>query len=226
MKKASDYRRIARDTLQGKWYAAGAVCLVAALLGAVPAGGGNRVTLSLETMKSWLNEYPVFWAVILFFLVYWILVTVISGAVTMGHCIFHLRLLEGKETVFADLFSQLHRVKTGFILVLRASVSVFLWMLLFFIPGLIKSISYVMAPYILAENPGMRAKDALKKSVELMKGNKWKTFVLDLSFIGWFILSIITFGIVYFFYVNPYYLATDAELYLKLKETNTVVTEN
>ena len=103
---------------------------------------------------------------------------------------------------------------------------ILLWTLLFIIPGIVKSYSYRLVPYIISDNPGLSGEEALKKSSEMMKGNKWKTFVLDLSFIWWFLLSIITFGIVYLFYVNPYYLATDAELYLKLKETNAVVPEN
>ncbi|MBO4897173.1 MAG: DUF975 family protein [Clostridia bacterium] len=100
---------------------------------------------------------------------------------------------------------------------------IFLWSLLFIIPGIVKAYSYRLVPYILSDNPGINGEEALKKSSEMMKGNKWKTFKLDLSFIWWFLLSVITLGIVYLFYVNPYFLATDAELYLKLKELDTPV---
>ena len=74
-----------------------------------------------------------------------------------------------------------------------------------------------MIPYILAENPKMDRKEVFKKSKEMMKGNKWRTFILDVSFIGWIILSVLTGGLLGIFYVNPYRVATSVELYEKLK---------
>ncbi len=75
-----------------------------------------------------------------------------------------------------------------------------------------------MIPYILAENPKIQRKKAFKLSKEMMKGNKWKTFILDLSFLGWELLSIFTFGLLNIFYINPYKVATTVELYEVLKE--------
>lgn len=93
-----------------------------------------------------------------------------------------------------------------------------LWTLLFIIPGLVKSYSYRMVPYILSDNEEMTATEAITKSREIMNGNKWRSFVLDLSFIGWILLSCITLGIVGIFYVNPYISATEAELYEAIKD--------
>lgn len=75
-----------------------------------------------------------------------------------------------------------------------------------------------MIPYILAENPKIQRKKAFKLSKEMMKGNKWKTFILDLSFLGWELLSIFTFGLLNIFYINPYKVATTVELYKVLKK--------
>ena len=75
-----------------------------------------------------------------------------------------------------------------------------------------------MIPYILAENPKIQRKKAFKLSKEMMKGNKWKTFILDLSFLGWELLSIFTFGLLNIFYINPYKVATTEELYEVLKK--------
>lgn len=94
----------------------------------------------------------------------------------------------------------------------------FLWGLLLIVPGVIKAYEYRMIPYLLAENPDMSSDEAFEMSKQLMTGNKWRAFVLDLSFIGWAILSALTFGILGIFYVNPYIYQTEAELYLKLKE--------
>lgn len=86
------------------------------------------------------------------------------------------------------------------------------------IGGFIKTYEYKMIPYILAENPTVNRKEAFKLSKEMMRGNKWKTFVLDLSFILWNMLSVITFGLLNILYVNPYKSMTFAELYKELKK--------
>ena len=86
------------------------------------------------------------------------------------------------------------------------------------IGGIIKTYEYRMIPYILAENPKIETKEAFKLSKQMMKGNKWKTFILDISFLGWNFLSVLTFGILSILFVNPYNSATIAELYYTLKE--------
>jgi hypothetical protein len=88
-----------------------------------------------------------------------------------------------------------------------------LWTLLFIIPGIVKAYEYRMIPYILAENPHMSKKEVFAASKSMMMGNKWKAFVLDLSFLGWHILSVFTVGILEVFYVAPYMYATNAALY-------------
>ena len=98
-----------------------------------------------------------------------------------------------------------------------ADLFLILWFCLFIIPGIIKSYSYRMVPYIVADQPELSGREAINRSREMMNGHKWKTFVLDLSFILWGLLSLITLGIVGVFYVNPYYQATNAELYHTLK---------
>lgn len=94
---------------------------------------------------------------------------------------------------------------------------VFLWTLLFVIPGIIKAYSYALVPYILAENTELDRSRVLKMSRDMMKGHKWELFVLQFSFIGWHILSMLTFGILNVFYVNPYLQATLAEFYSAVK---------
>lgn len=88
-----------------------------------------------------------------------------------------------------------------------------LWTLLLIIPGVIKELEYMMVPYILAENPGMDRKEAFAISKRMMDGEKFDAFVLQLSFIGWYLLAAITCGLVGIFYVNPYVEATMTELY-------------
>jgi len=92
-----------------------------------------------------------------------------------------------------------------------------LWWLLFIIPGVIKSYEYHMIPYILAENPNLEADDVFRLTKEMMEGNKFDTWVLEISFIGWHILSVFTCGLLSIFYVNPYLYMTYAQLYETLK---------
>ncbi|MBO4337399.1 MAG: DUF975 family protein [Lachnospiraceae bacterium] len=122
-----------------------------------------------------------------------------------------------KNVLFAFDNSYKNIVKTLFF----RDLYTFLWGLLFVIPGIVKSYEYRMLPYILAENPDMDTKEAFALTKEMMRGQKWKAFVLDLSFIGWDILSIFTCGILSIFYVNPYRNATKAALYEALKTDKT-----
>ncbi|WP_165444027.1 DUF975 family protein [Lachnoclostridium sp. Marseille-P6806] len=93
----------------------------------------------------------------------------------------------------------------------------FLWSLLFVIPGIIKGYEYRMIPYILAENPEIERQEAFRISKAMMDGEKMNAFVLDLSFIGWHLLSLLTCGLLDIFYTNPYQHCTNAELYDTLK---------
>ena len=120
---------------------------------------------------------------------------------------------------------ELDELKTGFVpkywrnvggMLLRR-VFVFLWALLLIIPGIIMSYAYDMTSYIMAEDDDISAMDAIRKSKEMMKGHKWELFVMDLSFIGWYILSVLTLGILYIFYVQPYYYSSHASFYENLK---------
>ena len=78
--------------------------------------------------------------------------------------------------------------------------------------------SYRMVPYIIKDNPELSATEVITRSREMMNGNKWRAFLLDLSFIGWILLCVITLGIAAFFWVGPYMSSTDAALYLELKK--------
>lgn len=104
-------------------------------------------------------------------------------------------------------------VKTLFL----RSLFVFLWGLLLIIPGIYKAYEYRMIPYLLAEDPSMTKDRAFSESKRMMDGQKWNAFVLDLSFLGWNILSAFTLGILGVFYVGPYQTQTNAALYVKLR---------
>lgn len=122
---------------------------------------------------------------------------------------------EVKEVAFAFDHSYKNVVKVMFFRTLYT----LLWSLLFVIPGIVKSYEYRMIPYLMAENPNLTKEQAFVLSKQMMMGQKWAAFVLDLSFIGWKILSACTLGILGVFYVEPYVNATNAALY---EELNTI----
>jgi len=95
---------------------------------------------------------------------------------------------------------------------------VWLWSLLLVVPGIIKALAYSMTHFILAEYPNVHARQALKLSMKMTAGHKGKLFVLGLSFIGWMMLSGLTFGILYFVYVGPYMYSTFAGFYTELRD--------
>jgi len=96
-------------------------------------------------------------------------------------------------------------------------VYTFLWSLLLIIPGIIKSYSYRLTPFILNDEPELSFNAAIEKSMAMMNGNKMKLFLLDLSFIGWILLAILTLGIGYLWLV-PYMATSTAAFYEDLKK--------
>lgn len=114
--------------------------------------------------------------------------------------------------VLLDGFKSGHYGNLVLVMFLR-ELFIGLWSLLLIIPGIVKSYEYLMVPYILAENPGMDQKEAFLISKRMMDGQKWDTFVMDWSFVGWELLSIFTCGLLHIFFVKPYKEATYAELY-------------
>ncbi len=95
---------------------------------------------------------------------------------------------------------------------------IFLWSLLFIIPGIVAGYSYAMADYILAEKPNMTASEAVELSKSMMYGNRFRLFCLQLSFIGWDILATLAFGIGHL-WLTPYKQASYAAFYREVSAT-------
>ncbi len=153
-------------------------------------------------------------AVVIAALVIWALKVFVGNLLEVGgKRFFVLNKTEnpGVGTMF-DTFRSGHYVNVVLIMFLK-NLFTSLWTLLLVIPGIVKHYEYLMIPYILAENPGMDRKEAFQISKRMMDGQKMETFLLDLSFIGWIFLSVISCGMVGIFYVGPYREATYAELY-------------
>lgn len=153
---------------------------------------------------------------ILAFAILYILQALLMNPFQVGVDRFMIKSIDDRANVSEITYGFDHSYKNVVKTMFHYDLRVFLWSLLFIIPGFYKQYQYRMVPYILAEHPDMNYKEVLQKSTILMNGHKWKAFVLDLSFILWHLLGIITCGIVEIFYTAPYHNLTYAALYRKL----------
>lgn len=145
---------------------------------------------------------------------------ILGGALSIGSSAYFLHLADRRPTDLSDLFSAFkNQFGNSIVYYLLYNVFVFLWTLLFIIPGIVAAYAYAMTPYILAEHPEINASDALNMSKEMMKGNKGKYFCLQMSFIGWYILCVFTFGIGFLF-LAPYIAAANAEFFNEVSGKN------
>lgn len=214
------------------------VCLLAGFLGAGASANltfnfnmGNGVgfeetenlygSLSIEEI---LNRIPpIFWTIFLMVLLVSVVVVIcltllVSNVVIIGKNRYFLENRESKSDVMQLFYAfREGRYSTSVWLMFLREVYIFGWSLLLWIPGIIKRYSYMLVPYILAENPTMDRKRVFALSEDMMRGHRWEAFVLSFSFIGWHLLSVFTAGLLSTFYVNPYIEATFAEFYSALK---------
>lgn len=121
-----------------------------------------------------------------------------------------------KEYVVENMFSIFSDYPRILGTILLQFVYIFLWSLLLLIPGLIKMYSYAMTYYILHDNPEIGAEEAICRSMKMMDGHKWRLFCLHLSFIGWWLLCILTLGIG-MLWLAPYTQNSTAAFYEDLK---------
>lgn len=131
-----------------------------------------------------------------------------------------------KENMFSGFEGDKFGRSVGGILLM--DIFIFLWSLLFIIPGIIKAFSYCLTPFIISDSQGISVTDAITLSRKITYGYKGDIFVFFLSYIGWMLLSILTFGILDLLYVQPYMLTAFAGYYEELKKnalTKGVVTE-
>lgn len=245
--KAKDYRKIAREKLSGHWGEAVLTTFVAALLGGVAVNSTtfsanvdldklsdladkidwDQLGASYEHIMETVNVSPAlltFVGIVTAIMSIWSLATFILGGPTrMGLCQYNIDLMKG-ESKFTNLFVHYDKFGKGFLAKLLVGIFVFLWTLLFIVPGIIMNFAYQMTFYILADNPDMDVMDAIKESKKMMKGHKWQLFCLQFSFIGWAILSAFTIGIGSLF-LAPYIEAATAAFYKQISGAEVEIVE-
>lgn len=185
---------MAKEQLQGK---IGVLFAIILLCAAISFAGTSLLT-AIPVVGSWLSTF------------------LIIVPLTLSLCIIFLGITKGTRPEVKDLFSGYADLWSAIKVQFFACLFILLWSLLFIIPGIIKAFSYSMAFYVLAENKGMSALEAIRKSKELMDGHKMDLFVLGLSFIGWSLVVAFTFGLAAI-WVVPYMETTAANFYNSIK---------
>ena len=223
----------AKQVLRNNYWMALLVAFVASLLAGGSSNIGPTLTFNYTAGSDHYNyQYgydravlPYFGAVaaaafgfVLIAMVVGVLFSVfVSNPVTVGKCRYFMESRVGNAP-FSSLFSAFgdpayrNVVKVMFM----KNLFIFLWSLLFVIPGIYKAYQYRMVDYLMAENPYMTYQRALELSRQMTDGEKFNIFILELSFFGWLFLGALACGIGVFF-VNPYIEATFAELYAALR---------
>lgn len=206
-------------------------CVGAALLAWLFAGGcvscSTTQTTGNPEMENFLNSaspeqltatFFVVGSASLILIIIALLVRIfITNPIEVGCARFFKKNIEDPTTDLGAIGEGFGDFGHVFLTLFLRDLFTFLWSLLFIIPGIVASYSYRMVPYILKDNPELSPMEAIGRSKELMIGNRWQAFVMDLTFIGWALLGILTFGIVWVFWTGPYMESTDAALYLELK---------
>lgn len=142
----------------------------------------------------------------------------ISAPLMVGVAMFYLALSRGETPEVFSIFKYFNnRFATYLFAYVISIVKIILWSILLIVPGIIAALAYSQLFFILAEDNSIKANEAIEKSKKLMMGNKWKYFKLVLSFIGWFILSVLTFGLGFFLLI-PYVYVAQAKFYDDLKK--------
>lgn len=205
IKTRAEIKSNAKEALREKyWYSVG-VSLLFTVLMAIQ----TSIMMLLQNSEKYAAASIINLLLTLFFQI----------PVSVGLIRYFIKLGKGENAQVGDMF---HIFKNGYMNVIlteiKQAVFIMLWSLLFLIPGIIKAYQYFMIDYMLAENPALNHKRAFEITKAVMAGNKWRTFVLGLSFIGWILLAGLTAGIGAIF-LMPYTQETFAKYYLELKET-------
>ncbi len=143
---------------------------------------------------------------------------IVGAPLIVGMSGFSLSLARKQEARLVQIFDGIKKFWACLGTYLLVMIFIILWALLLIIPGIMAAYSYAMVYFILADNEAISPLEAIAKSKEMMRGNRWKLFCLGLRFIGWGILCLLTLGIG-FLWMLPYLYVAFAQFYDDIKPT-------
>ncbi len=197
-----DLMRLARESLSNHW----GLGVVVMLLYLIFTTGVSELS-SLSKLAELSEFIP---------LVGSLVCMIISGPMAVGFYLVFLSIARRSETDVSKLFYGFSRFWTALGANFFMSMFIFLWTLLLIIPGIIATYAYSMTYFIIADDPSVKASEAIRRSKEMMRGNKWKLFYLYWRFFGWALLCILTLGIG-FLWLGPYVQTSLAHFYYDVK---------
>lgn len=200
MKTNTEIRALSASQMQGNWKAAVIITLIYVVIEAVAMAFGQMGNFAAYV------SYVLMYLFVLFPLAFGFYLTFLALA------------RDGKPLDIKDFFEGFNtKFYTKAIVVqLLVAIFVFLWSLLLIVPGVIKACSYILAPFIVAENPDISAMDAIKRSEQMMEGHKMSIFLISLGLLGCIILSLLLLGIP-MLWIVPYYMSVYSNFYLEVK---------
>lgn len=206
-------KRKAKAQLKGKFVLAAVTLLLGQIL-------SNIDLLSPEFYKLEATESSITFTALR------ILSFLLSGVMCLGMSRLSLNIINNREEAeFGNLFSGFSVYLKTLGLYILSTLAIMLGTVLLIVPGIIISLMFSQAYYILAEDDNKSIIQCLRESSEIMKGHKWELFLLQLSFIGWMLLVIVTVGLAVI-WVEPYTQVTFANYYLELKGNNENILDN
>ena len=236
MFNTSTIKAAAKERMKQNHWMVVLVTFIASLLGGVAGAGGFSYNFDssdfsdVESAPVWGEMPEEAWAAILVILLVAAGVALIVAVLSIAYSIFVasvvrvgfaswlLRFYRGENPGVGELFAPFKRQYMQSVRVMFATdLRIFLWSLLFIIPGIIKGYAYMMVPYLLHDNPNLTPKQALDISERMTMGYKGDLFWLGLSFIGWRFLAMFTCGILDLLYVTPWFELSFAAAYEDLK---------
>lgn len=197
MKTNSEIKNQASSALDGNWGMSAVITLVFLLIYQSP-----NLPVYIFELNGVLSLFDI--------------IVILLLPLSFGYFVMFLNLIRGEKLEFVTLFEGFKDYGRILLTMLLVSIYTFLWAILLIVPGIIKSYSYSQTYFILRDKPELSYNAAIEESMRMMDGKKMKLFLLDLSFIGWFILSCLTLGIGFLF-LYPYVTASHAVFYEGLK---------
>ena len=212
---SSEYKEIARDALRGKRFKSTIAFMLAVFLGAFFTSTYfmcQFATVMGVSVRLFEREPHSFLILLVIGIVLAIFYFFMGGAIRLGYIDYNLALLDRRDARLSILFGKFSLFWKAVYMRIAVFLCELLYTILLIIPGVIAIYGYAMVPYILEEKPGFSVGKAMRMSKKIMKGHKWQLFCLRFSFLGWYILGFLTFGLA-FLYVGPYISAAEAVFY-------------
>ena len=225
---ASAHRAKARAVLRGNW----ATAVLAAFVVGLLSGDGTALNIVISPNKMPPVQFTVPWqleellddalglppqAVFGVSLVMLLAGLLLGGVMQLGSARYNLSLIDGREAKLRDVFSGIPRFSEALVMHLIRRTLETIGYVLLLVPGMVLRYGFLLAPFILTEDPACTGREALRRSWEMMRGHKREMMWLELSFLGWTLLASIyyTFGVVKLF-LTPYRNAAHASFYREL----------